>query len=364
MSPNQLLILGVPGPELTAEDIALYRAVMPGGFVLFTRNIVSPEQTRTLTDDLRDLCGPNVLICIDNEGGRVWRTAPFGHSPPSADQLRAKGNSTLIAQAGWIAGRQLRMLGINLNLAPVLDIDHHPGAANALRGRCWGHTDQEVINNAGTFNRYQRKQGILGCAKHFPAGGRATLDPHHDLPQVGAGKEELMRSDILPYTALMPELDTILLAHIHFPLLDPEHPNLPSSLSRNIVTRFLRDQLGYERLVMTDDLDMGAIRKQFGTSQAARMAIEAGCDLALLCHELSAAPLALAEIEKAPATALSDALERVYRTQKTLYKPTRFSAEKFAEINDDIWKLRVDTLGEDGASLPPDTPTQSPVEDY
>ena len=364
MSPSDLLVLGVPGPELTSEDATLYRQVNPGGFILFTRNIVSPEQTRKLTDDLRDLCGPDSLICIDNEGGRVWRTAPFGHSPPSADQLRAHRNSTQIAQAGWIAGRQLRMLGITLNLAPVLDIDHEPTAANALRGRCWGHTDQEVINNAGVFNRFQRKQGILGCAKHFPAGGRATQDPHHDLPRVESSLEELMRCDILPYTALMPELDAILLAHIHFPLLDPESPDLPSSLSANVVTRFLRNQLGYEGLVLTDDLDMGAIRQQFGTPQAARMAIEAGGDIALLCHEIEAAPEALREIERASATSLADATERLYKTRKRINRPSKFSEEKFAEINDDIWKLRVDALGEEGAAEDPSGPTNSPVEDY
>ena len=359
-----MLILGVPDLELTAEDAALYREVNPGGFILFTRNIATPEQTRKLTDDLRDLCGPDVLICIDNEGGRVWRTSPFGHSPPSAAQLRAKGDSLLISQAGWITGRQLRMLGINLNLAPVLDIDHHPDAGNALRGRCWGHTDQEVINNAGTFNRFQRKQGILGCGKHFPAGGRATLDPHRDLPRVDLSVDEMMRSDILPYTALMPELDAILLSHIYFPLLDPDQENLPSSLSTNVVTRFLRNQIGYEGLVMTDDLDMGAIGKHFGTPQAARMAIEAGGDIALLCHELAAAPAALAEIESASSTKLNDSLDRLEKTRKRLARPTKFSPEEVDEINEDTWKLRVATLGEHGASAPPDAPNQSPVEDY
>lgn len=362
--PHQLLILGIPGPELTPADAALFRQVQPGGFILFTRNIVSPAQTRKLTDDLRDLCGEDLLICIDNEGGRVWRTAPFGHSPPSAHQLRIKGDPTLIAQAGWITGRQLRLLGINLNLAPVLDLDHHPEAHNALRGRCWGQNDQEVINNAGTFNRFQRKQGILGCGKHFPAGGHATLDPHHELPRVDLTIDQLMRSDALPYTALMPELDVILLGHIHFSALDPSHPDLPSSLSSQVVTRFLRDQLGYDRLVMTDDLDMGAIRNHYGTPQAARMTIEAGGDLALLCHQLHAAPQAVTELQRASPLAVSDALTRLARTKKRLQPPTKFSPEKFAAIDEDLWKLRVATLGEETAAAPPDSPTQSPVEDY
>ncbi|NIP98000.1 MAG: glycosyl hydrolase, partial [Akkermansiaceae bacterium] len=109
------LILGLSGPELTAGEAAHFRALQPGGFILFTRNVVDAAQTRKLTDDLRDLCAIPPLLCIDNEGGRVWRTAPFTPAPPSADQFRRKADPKLIARAGWATGQLLDLLGLNFN---------------------------------------------------------------------------------------------------------------------------------------------------------------------------------------------------------------------------------------------------------
>ena len=360
--PNQLLVLGVSGPELTPEEAALFRELQPGGFILFTRNIVDGPQTRKLTDDLRDLCEIPPFLCIDNEGGRVWRTAPFSPAPPSADQFRQKNDPKLIAQAGWATGQLLSLLGLNFNLAPVLDIDHHPEAANALRGRCWGHADQEVINHAGVFNRWQRKQRILGCGKHFPAGGRAVTDPHHVLPVVEMNVEEMQKEDLIPYTALMPELDGIMISHLHFPRIDSD--GLPASLSRNIITNLLRNRLGFDHhLVLTDDLDMGAIQNHYGTPEAARLTIEAGGDLALLCHEFMRARESLAALQALPDPVLHDALARIERAKRRLVTPPAFSPAKLDELCVALAKLRADTLGGQ-IEAGDEGPTQSPVEDY
>ena len=362
MTPNQLLLLGVSGPELTREETALYRELQPGGFILFNRNLVNARQTRQLTDELRGLCETPPFIAIDNEGGRVWRSAPFTPTPPSAEQLRRKGDSQLIAQAGWVTGRLLDLLGINFNLAPVLDIDHYPEASNSLRGRSWGESDQEVINNAGVFNRWQRRQRILGCAKHFPAGGRATSDPHHHLPLVEMSIDELQVNDLIPYTALMPELDAIMVSHLHFPLIDKG--GLPASLSRNIIQGLLRDRLGFEQhLVLTDDLDMGAIQQGYGTPEAACLAIEAGADLVLLCHEFMNAHQVLASLQELPDLCLYDSDTRIGTARGRLRAPPEFSEKKLTTINEDLAKLRRETLGEESD---PDVgkPPQSPVEDY
>ena len=362
MSPHQLLLLGVSGPKLTPEEAALYRELQPGGFVLFTRNLVNARQTRQLTDELRTLCRTPPFIAIDNEGGRVWRTAPFVPASPSPEQLRRKGDASLIARAGWATGRLLDLLGINFNLAPVLDIDHLPGASNALRGRCWGESDQEVITNAGVFNRWQRRQRILGCAKHFPAGGRAANDPHHDLPVVEMDTDELQRSDLIPYTALMPELDAIMISHLHFPRIDKD--GLPASLSRNIIQGLLRDRLGFdEHLVLTDDLDMGAIQQGYGTPEAARLAIEAGGDLVLLCHEFMNARQTLAALQELPGPVLHDIDIRIEKARKRLRIPPGFSEVTLTEIAGDLTKLRKDVLGEESGP-DADGPPQSPVEDY
>jgi beta-N-acetylhexosaminidase len=201
----------------------------------------------------------------------------------------------------------------------------------------------------------------MGCAKHFPAGGRAVTDPHHELPIVDLGIEELQLHDLIPYTALMPELDAIMISHLHFPRIDSG--GLPASLSRNIIQRLLRDRLGLDdHLVLTDDLDMGAIQKGYGTPEAARLTIEAGGDLALLCHEFLKAAETLAALQNLPTPVLYDALDRIDRAKKRLRIPPKFSEQKLGEITEALRKLRLDTLGSDAEE--DSSASQSPVEDY
>ena len=325
-----MLILGVSGPELTAADASLYRDLQPGGFVLSTRNLVDAVQTRNLTDDLRDLCEHEPLLCLDNDGGRSWSS--IAATPPSPADFRGATDPTLIPRHGWATGRLLRLLGLNMNLAPVLDIDPHPGTASAPRNECWGSTDQEVINRAGQFNRYQRRQGILACGRNFPAGGRARADRRHDFPVIGSTIGELLGSDLLPYTALMPELDALMPGHLHFPEIDSE--GLPASLSTNIIQRLLRDQLGFDHhLVLTDDLDNAVIRNRYGTPAAARMAIVAGADLVLLCHHFTRAAESLESLATLPPPTLDDTLRRIERNRKRLHPPLPFSTTALDEVN-------------------------------
>ena len=351
---SQLLVLGLSGPELTGEEEVLFRKLQPGGFILFSRNIETPAQTRTLTDQLRSLSTLPPLIAIDNEGGRVWRTAAFGTSPPSAAEISHAGDPQLASLLGYLTGRLLRQVGIYFNLAPVLDLDDHPGEQKALRGRCWGNDTHQVIALAGLCNRFQRKQGILGCGKHFPAGGRARVDPHHELPVVDASLEDLLARDLIPYTALMPELDAVLLAHIHFSRIDPDAPGLPSSLSRAIATRLLRDQLGYEGLVLTDDLDMGAIQKAYGTPAAARTAVLAGVDQVLLCHEFLLAGETLAALRDIPPAIVHDCVSRIDKARWRVADTLSFDEGQMQILADEFAQLRSDVpaLGEDGSNSP------------
>lgn len=351
-------MLGLEGPELTPQEVERFRRLQPAGYILFSRNIVSAAQTRQLTDDLRDLNeGDPPIIAIDQEGGRVTRTKEIAPSPPSAAALGAHGDMGLIADAGGLTADLLRLLGINLNLAPVLDIDHHPDKANALRGRCWSGETQRVIDYAGHWNRWQRKRHVAGCAKHFPAGGLAQSDPHHELPQASATIEELLRSDVLPYTALMPELDAIMLAHVEFPNIDPD---LPASLSPRIIRDFLRGQLGFDHhLVLTDDLDMAAITKRFGRGEDAKLAIRAGNDLALICHQTDTADQAAAAIGELPHSIIDEALQRIERfRRKKLHGPLLWSEAHWQKTCEGIQAI-ADQVTDKGTG-----PTQSPVEEY
>jgi beta-N-acetylhexosaminidase len=332
MADASLLMLGLSGPILTPDEAAMFVTLQPAGYILFTRNIISAEQTRRLTDDLRGLSKTPPIIAIDQEGGRVTRTREIAPAAPSAPALAEVGNMRHIKEAAVLTADLLRLLGFNMNFAPVLDLDHFPEASNALRGRCWGRDPQRVINGAGQWNRWMRKCGVAGCAKHFPACGRAVSDPHHDLPSCPASWADLQREDVIPYTALMPELDAVMLAHIEFPQIDPD---FPASLSPRIVRGLLRDQLGFDRhLVLTDDLDMGAIQNRYGRGDDARLAIEAGNDLAMICHRTETAGEAARAIAEVSHTIRADAAERVERFRwETLLPPQNWSADQWTKTS-------------------------------
>lgn len=353
---GQLLLLGLKGPEITSEEASLFKRLRPAGYILFTRNIVSATQTRKLTDSLRDLSYDDPIIAIDQEGGRVTRTKEIAPALPSANAFASLDDPLLSARAGVLTGDQLRLLGFNLDFAPVLDLDHHPDVQNALRGRCWGRDPQKVIDHAGQWNRWMRKRGMLSCAKHFPACGRAKSDPHHDLPVSDATISDLLKEDIIPYTALMPELDSIMLAHVLFPAIDPDRP---ASLSRRMITGFLRDQLGFDKhLVLTDDLDMGAIADRYPDNTDVVAAIEAGNDLAMICHRTDRAEAAAIELGKLPSRITEDAEKRITTFRKKLNAPLKWSESQWEKLGNEINDL-CGQVPEIGAILP-----NSPVADY
>ncbi len=362
---GQLLLTGVPGPELDSETAARLKKLQPGGFILFGRNIQSPEQLRKLCDDLRDLSEIEPFITIDQEGGRVSRLRLIGDEPPNAQALRDKGDQRLIKQHGRLTGQLLRFFGFNLNLCPVLDISYDDAADNSLKGRTYGKDPQQVVSNAGVFNRAMRKEGILSCGKHFPGYGPAECDPHEFLPVITKSREALEREELLPYRTLLPELDSVMTCHSNYTAFDPDRGRWPASLSHNIVTKLLRDQLGFDGLAMTDDLDMGAILNEVTFEQAIQEAVRAGNDLVMICHRLEMVELAHQHLQGVEDPILHDALVRIEKTKKRLQPPTAFDLNLFRKINADIWQLRVDVLGEERASqLSVEDGKRSPVELY
>lgn len=276
------VLMGLEGPCLAPEEENLIRLYQPAGFVLFSRNIETPFQTRSLTDSLKTLCHHHPIIAVDQEGGRVVRTAALGLELPSASQVRRAENIPGLVRMAKTVAISLRLLGVNMDLAPVLDICYDETLSNALPSRCWGTTPNEVISMGGMFNRNLLYYGMSTCAKHFPGMGRAQTDPHANLPSIAENKEELLASDLIPFMVLEPELPAIMAAHILLPRLDP---TFPATLSRTVITDLLRHQIGYKGIIMTDDLCMGAITQRYGVPQAADMALTAGCDLALICHD-------------------------------------------------------------------------------
>ena len=362
-SLGQLILTGVPGTELDRETADLFRRVQPGGFILFARNIKSAPQLRRLIDDLRAISTIEPIVTIDQEGGRVSRLRMIGSEPPNAQQLREKGDVELVRQHGELTGRLLRLFGFNLDLCPVLDISFDDEADNSLRGRCYGRSVDEVVRLAGAFNDAMRAQGIASCGKHFPGYSAATLDAHHELPKIDRTREELYAEELAVFRDFTTRVDSMMICHGWYPTFEPR--KTPASLSHRIVTGLLRDEFGFDGLIMTDDLDMGAILNEYDLDETIQLAIAAGNDLAMVCHRVAAIEKVHAELARLPHAHTDRALESVAAFKEKIVKPDDFSEELFRKINDEIWELRVAVLGEERAKEKSiEDGKRSPVELY
>src|SRR5215469_3812260 len=342
---GQLIMTGVPGKELDAETAGLFRRVQPGAFILFGRNIESAAQLRKLIDDLRDLSEVEPIITVDQEGGRVSRLRLIGNEPPSAQQLRDKDDLDLIRRHGDITGRLLRLFGFNLDLCPVLDISFDDDAENSLRGRCYGKNVEQVLRNAGAFNKAMRGQGIASCGKHFPGYSAATSDAHYQLPRIDRTREELEQNELAVFRRFVGEVDSMMICHGWYPCFEPQRT--PATLSRRIVTDLLRNELGFDGLIMTDDLDMGAILTGYRLDETIRGAINALNDIVMICHRIPEIETVRGILGTLPSDQIDVAVENVARFKKKLTPPDNFSEAAFRNINNEIRDLRVSVVGEE-----------------
>jgi beta-N-acetylhexosaminidase len=337
------------------------RRVQPGAFILFGRNIESATQLRKLIDDLRDLSEIEPIITIDQEGGRVSRLRLIGNEPPNAQQLRDKDDVDLIRRHGDITGRLLRLFGFNLDLCPVLDISFDDDADNSLRGRCYGKTVEQVVRNAGAFNEAMRGQGIASCGKHFPGYSAAPSDAHYQLPRIDRTHEELEQNELAVFRQFVDRVDSMMICHGWYPCFEKERT--PATLSRRIITDLLRDALGFSGLVMTDDLDMGAILTGYRLEDTIRLAINAGNDIVMICHRIPEIETVRAILGKLPSDQIDPALDNAARFKKKLTSPDKFSENAFHNIDNEIWDLRVSVLGEERAGqIASESSQRSPVE--
>ena len=362
-SLGQLIMTGVPGKELEPATARLFRKVQPGAFILSGRNIESAAQLRKLIDDLRDLSKVEPIITIDQEGGRVSRLRLIGNEPPNAQQLRDKNDVDLIRRHGDITGRLLRLFGFNLDLCPVLDISFDDDADNSLRGRCYGKNVAQVVGNAGAFNEAMRGQGIASCGKHFPGYSAATSDAHYQLPRIDRSREQLDQNELAVFRAFVDNVDSMMICHAWYPCF--ESKKTPATLSRRIITDLLRSELGFHGLIMTDDLDMGAILTGYQLEDTIRLVIAAGNDLAMICHRIPEIENVHRILGTLPRNKIDRALKSVARFKKNLTPPDKFSETAFCKIDREIWDLRVATLGEERASIRSGEDGKlSPVERY
>lgn len=297
--PGESLAVGFDGTRLPGDVHELVDTAGLGGIVLFTRNCPDLETVLALTAAARRL-GPEVLVLVDHEGGRVHRLpAPFTHFPPAAVVGHA-GDPSLAARVARAMARELRAAGFDSGLAPVLDCLTAPDS-RVIGDRAYGR-DPELVTACGVaFIQGALAEGLLPVAKHFPGHGRTPLDSHAVLPEVEAPEEALEAIDLLPFrAALAAGCPAVLVAHVRYPALDPAWP---ASLSPAVIRGLLRHRLGFQGLVVSDDLEMGAVAAGGGPAAAAVRFLEAGGDLALVCRDAVARAEAVRAVAEAQATA-------------------------------------------------------------
>ena len=288
MTGRLAAIFGCAGPALSADEAAFFRDADPFGFILFARNVEDPAQLRRLTADLRAAVGRDAPVLIDQEGGRVQRMrAPHWRewAPPLDTVAQARDPVRAMWVRSRIIAHELRGVGVDANCAPCADIagDHtHP----FLKNRCYGTDPTRVSEISAAVALGHLAGGVLPVIKHLPGHGRATADTHHDLPTVAASREELAATDFAPFKALN-HLPMAMTAHIIFAAYDDK----PATQSPEMI-RVIREEIGFQGLLMTDDLNMQALRGTLAERTAASMA--AGCDIALHCKGDMAEMLAVA----------------------------------------------------------------------
>ena len=277
---GDLLALGFEGTVLPEAIVGLAAESGLGGVVLFARNCPSLDAVLALTDAVRGL-GPDVLVLVDHEGGRVHRLpAPFVHFPPAA-VIGRTGDPKLAGRVARAMSRELRAAGFDSGLTPVLDCSTDPRSV-VVGDRAYAE-DPETVAACGTaFIEAALAEGLIPVAKHFPGHGRTPLDSHLALPEVGAGLDDLDRTELLPFRrALATRCPAMMVNHVRYPALDEEWP---ASMSARIVGGLLRRTLGFDGLVLSDDLEMAAVRSQWGVGVGATRFLVAGGDLALICR--------------------------------------------------------------------------------
>ena len=342
---GRLIVMGVPGPELNEGLRDLIRRIRPGGFIYFTRNMAEAGRFHALVRECRELAGHPVILTVDQEGGRVSRLAVMGERPPSGEELAKAGREEWFAEHGRLTGRVMQAVGLNLNLAPVLDFAplERQGIDNSLAGRCYGSHPAEVIPRARAYLKGMRAEGVGGTGKHFPGYTFCGLDPHGDLPLVDRPREKIEKEELSVFREVGMDCESIMVGHAQFPAWGKDSG--PASLNRDIVTGLLKETMGYRGLVMTDDLEMGAIANRYGSAEASRRAVRAGEEALLICHNPACAEIARDALAGMPETDWHPAVEKMKAFGQKLREPSAFDVKKWKTVNQEIAELRKKVAG-------------------
>jgi beta-N-acetylhexosaminidase len=297
-SIGQLLIIGFDGTEMSSGLASLLATIQPAGVILFARNIIGGEQTYRLLRECQERVAAPLFTCVDLEGGTVDRFRKVLGPSPSPAEVFATGSRALFRKHGRVIGENCRVLGFNVDFAPVLDLAFE-ASRSVMSSRAISDDPKQVVIYAREFLRGLSDAGVLGCGKHFPGLGEATLDTHLELPSVDKALSKLWAEDLVPYRALRRELPMVMVSHAAFPAVthprmgkrandrnnDRNNGRTPASLSKKWITDILRKKIGYRGLICSDDLEMGGVLAAAPIEQAMIAHIRAGGDLGLICHQ-------------------------------------------------------------------------------
>lgn len=342
---GQLFVVGIAGPTLDPSTSELLVEINPGGVCFFARNIKSLEQTRELLDSIRGKSRITPILAIDEEGGLVDRLRRVMSPTPAANRLQSARDA---AEQATNIGQTLHLLGFNTDFAPVVDVMDEERAkhSNGLFSRAYGSSKEDVTLFSGAFLRALQSENITGCIKHFPGLGASRVDSHEELPIVDISASELDETDLFPYRELLKTglVRLIMVAHVAFPdhplqQNGPDGKPLPASLSYNFITKVLRGTLGYDGVVITDDLEMGAIVKNYGIGEACKMAVLAGNDLLAICAEPAniregfKAVKAAVESGEISESRIDGSLARIARLKERFNEPPAFHLDRLDQLS-------------------------------
>jgi beta-N-acetylhexosaminidase len=353
---GQIFFIGFPGTQLDNEKRELIDEIKPGGIILFGRNVEAPEQVRALLDGARGMLPVTPLCGVDQEGGLVDRLREIFPPMPSARAIRQHGDLSGVRTLGRVTGELLRMLGFDINFAPVMSIitQERSQLTNGLYSRSYGRSPGEVLGYTTVYMRGLQATGCLGCLKHFPGIGAGAIDSHIEMPLVPLSRDDLLAQDLAPYIELFQRADdrvrVVMVSHGGFPNIDIKKGTTggliePASLSSSIVTHLLRQELGYRHLVVTDDLEMGAIAKHCEIEDAVVRAFNAGEDMLLICATPETIRRGYRALSKAAREGevsekrINASLKRIAATKFLAQPPLPLDMNRYQQLANEITEL-------------------------
>jgi beta-N-acetylhexosaminidase len=323
---GERLVIGIPGTEVTPEIVGHFKELHAGGLILYRINFVSPAQLKKLITDLEKALGRKLLVMTDHEGGRVIMFRDGVTVFPDNLAVGATGKIDYARRQGGIEAQELRRLGLDVNLGPVLDVLTEAYSPN-IGIRSYGKDWRLVAEMGAARIAGMQQAGLSACAKHFPGKGHAPVDAHLGLPVIRSTWEEMEAVHLRPFVrAIQAGVDLVMSSHPYYPNLNPETKRI-ATFSRRIIYDYLRRELNFQGVIASDDLEMGAIKEICPIGEAGILAAQAGHDLLLVCHDLQAQKevyyklleaykskqLPLAELEESAARIKSLSLKREQR---------------------------------------------------